>query len=52
MLGKEVTELISARLSPGTYTEEFNSGNLPSGAYFYRLQSGEQVQTMKMLLLK
>lgn len=52
MLGREVTELISVKLAPGTYTEEFNSGNLPSGAYFYRLESGEQVQTMKMLILK
>jgi hypothetical protein len=52
MLGREVKELISARLSPGTYSEEFDSGNLPSGAYFYRLQSGEETKTMKMLLLK
>ena len=52
MLGREVRELISARLTPGIYSEKFDSRNLPSGAYFYRLQSGEQVKTMKMLLLK
>ncbi len=52
MLGREVAELMTARLSPGTYSEEFDSKGLPSGAYFYRLESGEQVQTMKMLLLK
>ena len=52
MLGREVTELMTARLGPGTYTEKFDSRDLPSGAYFCRLESGEQVQTMKMLLLK
>ncbi|HEY6436551.1 MAG TPA: T9SS type A sorting domain-containing protein [Ignavibacteriaceae bacterium] len=31
---------------------EFNASNLPSGIYFYRLETSDLIQTKKMLLLK
>lgn len=52
ILGREVKTLINKLLHPGSYEVEFDGGDLPSGVYFYRLNSGEFVQTKKMLLIK
>jgi hypothetical protein len=57
ILGKEVATLVNEKLQPGTYEIPF-SGNqfpnyqLPSGIYFYCLQSGDFFNTKKMLLIK
>lgn len=50
--GKEVSELINLKLTPGNYEYTFNSGNLPSGVYFYRLISGNFFDSKKMIVLK
>jgi|GEM_PF-3601331 photosystem II stability/assembly factor-like uncharacterized protein len=52
MLGREAAELVSGRQSAGTYRASFNGTNLPSGMYICRLQSGDNVASKKMLLLK
>ncbi|MDP1994470.1 MAG: T9SS type A sorting domain-containing protein, partial [Ignavibacteria bacterium] len=52
VLGKEVALLVNEKQEPGTYTVDFTSANLSGGAYFYRLQAGEFMQTKKMILLK
>ncbi len=52
VLGKEVAVLVNEKREPGTYTVDFTSANLSGGAYFYRLQAGDFVQTKKMILLK
>lgn len=56
ILGNEVATLIDEYRQAGYYEIEFQSsiGNrkLASGVYFYRLMSGEFVQTRKMLLTK
>ncbi|MGE5315391.1 MAG: T9SS type A sorting domain-containing protein [Acidobacteriota bacterium] len=52
MLGREVETLVSGQMNPGTYTVQWNARSLSSGVYFYRLQSGEFVQTMKLMLMK
>ena len=36
----------------GYHSIEFNASDLPSGVYFYRLQSGNFIDTKKMILLK
>ncbi|MEE9451021.1 MAG: T9SS type A sorting domain-containing protein [Ignavibacteriaceae bacterium] len=36
----------------GSYEVEFEATGLPSGVYFYRLQSGNFVKTKKMVLMK
>jgi hypothetical protein len=51
-LGKEIATLASEELGPGYFTARWNASNVPSGIYFYRLQAGEYVETMKMILLK
>ena len=52
VLGKEVATLVNEVKSPGTYSVDFDSMNLPSGIYFYTLKSDTYSITRKMLLLK
>lgn len=52
VLGQEVRDLISDNLMPGTYEVMFVSDGLPSGIYFYVLNSGKKKFTKKMLLIK
>lgn len=52
ILGKEVKTLLNESLVSGEYELKFDGSNLPSGVYFYRLTSGSQTQTRKMMLLK
>lgn len=51
-LGRKVTELVNQELKPGTYEVDFDAGNLSSGTYFYRLEAGDLVKTMKMVVVK
>ncbi|MDQ3019583.1 MAG: T9SS type A sorting domain-containing protein [Bacteroidota bacterium] len=51
-LGKEVTALVNQKLSPGSYEVDFNAANLPSGVYYYKLETGLHSIVKKMLFLK
>ena len=51
-LGQEVAVLVNERQTSGKYSVKFNANNLPSGLYFYRLQSGEFYSVRKMILTK
>lgn len=50
--GKEIDELLNQKLSGGTYEYEWNASSLPSGIYFYRLETGNFTETKKMVLVK
>ena len=52
MLGQKIRTLVNGRQEAGEHSVVFNSKGLPSGVYFYRLQSGAFVQIRKMLLLR
>ncbi len=52
MLGKEITKLVNQELSAGTFTVNFDASSLPSGTYFYRLQTESFTDTKKMVLIK
>lgn len=52
ILGKEVVELLNDKLKSGTYEVVFNSDNLSSGIYFYRLRVNDASKTRKMILLR
>ncbi len=52
LLGQEVAILVDSELQTGSYSVQFNAGNLSSGMYFYRLQSGSFTETKKLVLLK
>lgn len=58
ILGKEIATLVNERLKAGEYEVKFDARlhgqgtNLPSGVYYYKLESGNYVETKKMLLIK
>jgi hypothetical protein len=52
LLGRQVAELVNERQSAGRYEVRFEAADLPSGMYFYRLESGGFVQSAKMILMK
>lgn len=52
MLGREVAVLVNGIRAAGNYSVNFDATNLSSGTYLYRLQSGNFVQTQKMMLVK
>jgi hypothetical protein len=52
LLGKEIESPVNEYKIPGIYQYIFNSGNLSSGIYFYRLQTDNFVQTKKMVVIK
>ncbi len=51
-LGQQVSILVNETLTAGSYEVSLNAGNLSSGVYYYRLESGSSVEMKKMILLK
>jgi hypothetical protein len=56
LLGKEICTLVNEEKQAGTYKIAFSTSNaatnLASGVYFYRMQTGNYVETKKLVLLK
>jgi photosystem II stability/assembly factor-like uncharacterized protein len=52
VLGNEVATLVDEYKPAGSYEIDFDASQLSSGIYFYRLQSGNFVETKKMIFLK
>jgi hypothetical protein len=52
LVGEEVAVLVNEIKEAGFYQVTFEASNLPSGAYFYKLQAGNSVQLNKMVFLK
>ena len=50
--GREVQTLVNDYLQSGTYSITFNGSAFSSGIYFYKMQSGDFIDTKKMVLLK
>lgn len=50
--GREVAKLVSEELRPGSYSVDWNASDYPSGVYFYRLTTGNYLETRKMILIK
>jgi hypothetical protein len=51
-LGQMVAQLADGELPAGFHSVRFDGSSLSSGLYFYRLVTGNVVETRKMLLLK
>jgi len=57
MLGQKVKSLVSEQKNAGTYSVQWNGDNefgqkVASGAYIYKINAGNFVKSMKMLLMK
>jgi hypothetical protein len=52
LLGKEVSTLVDEDLKAGNYKIDFNASGFSSGIYFYSLQSGDFIETKKLVLIK
>jgi len=52
ILGKEISVLVNENKPAGTYQIKFDSGNLPSGIYYYKLKAGDFSEVKKMVLIK
>jgi hypothetical protein len=47
-----VITLLNEQKQAGTYEIQFDASELASGIYLYKIESGDFVQTKKMILLK
>ncbi len=52
MLGNEIATLVNENKEAGSYTANFNAGNISSGVYFYTLQASGYTMTKKLVVLK
>ena len=52
MLGQCVETLVNGVQESGPHEATFDAGRLASGVYFYRLQAGSFVRTLKLLLIR
>ncbi len=52
ILGEKVATLVNGVQQAGVHTVNLDGSSMPSGVYFYRLQTGQFVATSKMTLLK
>ena len=52
VLGNEIATLVNEEKPVGIYEITWYAESLPSGIYFYRIQTGSFVETKKMVLMK
>jgi hypothetical protein len=52
LLGHQVAQLVNTVKSAGAHTASWNANGMPSGIYFYALQTANDFEMKKMLVLK
>lgn len=52
ILGNQVKTLVNEEKAAGSYDLKFDASNIPSGVYFYKIQTSSFTQTKKMILMK
>jgi hypothetical protein len=52
LLGRRVAVLVDESRQPGIYSTTWNATGMATGIYFCRMEAGQFVATMRMLLLK
>ncbi len=51
LLGEEVSKPVNEYFTKGLHRINWNAGNLASGVYFYKINTGQYTSTRKMILL-
>ncbi len=51
-IGLQVANLVSEQQNTGTYTLDFNAGDLPEGIYFLKIQADEYSETKKIMIFR
>ena len=52
LLGQKIVTLVDGFNLPGRFRVQWDASEVASGVYFYKLSTGENVKTLKMILLK
>ncbi|MGD1045151.1 MAG: T9SS type A sorting domain-containing protein [Bacteroidota bacterium] len=52
LTGQEMATIVSENMAAGNYSKIWNAAVLPSGVYFYRLQTGSFTDIRKLVLIK
>jgi hypothetical protein len=52
VLGRQVFVLVNETKDAGVHNVKFDAAELASGVYFYRLQAGSFVETMRLMLIR
>lgn len=52
ILGNEITTLVNEERPSGSFKVEFDGSDLPSGVYFYRMQTGKFTDIKKLILMR
>lgn len=52
MAGRKIQTLVNESVAAGSYQVNFDASNLSSGVYVYRLQTGSQVLSRKLTVIK
>ncbi|UCE65244.1 MAG: T9SS type A sorting domain-containing protein [Candidatus Zixiibacteriota bacterium] len=52
LLGKEISRLLEEERQAGLHSITFDASDLSSGVYFYRLKTGREIKSRRMILLK
>lgn len=52
VIGEKIQTLVNSYYNAGQYKAVFNASNLPSGIYFYELQTPDYTNVKKMMLVK
>ena len=52
IIGQEVATLVNGVKGPGRYSVEFDGTRLANGVYYYRLESGRNSITKKLMPVK
>lgn len=50
--GRQLDILLNNKMDAGSYILNYDAGNLPSGVYFYQINTDNYIKTKKMILLK
>jgi photosystem II stability/assembly factor-like uncharacterized protein len=50
--GRLISELVNEYKTTGSYSVDFDGSNLPSGVYYYKIETETNSETKKMMLIK